>query len=117
MRAKVKNCLEKTGGIFVCFLDKYEKYIQEIREAMWRHHFYKDFDVATCSLRKMLKHDKEYAYLMQHFVEKYYSKLSKAEYKPERGDGVGVCFGSDGKPFLMYSVGSLYYDLKRNKKG
>lgn len=111
MRAKIKNCLNQNRGVFVCWVNFGDdtKKIKRIIYVMRRHHYMKDFNMPTCSMRAMIKHDKEYAQLMGYFVNKYFSLLKKAGYQQERGDGVGFCCSSDNRPFLMYSVGGLKY--------
>jgi hypothetical protein len=112
MKAKIKNCLNQNSGVFVKLLTPYEvkpdkAKIDRIIYVMRRHHYYKDFDMPTCSLRAMIKHDKEYASLMEYFVRKYWKDLVQAGYNTHRGDGVGFCYTSYNQPFLMFSVGGL----------
>lgn len=129
MKAKIKNCLNQNSGVFVCYpcIPSYEYAIKHdrnncyenitsneidekivrIQQVMRRHHYMKDFDMPTCSMKEMLKHDQEYADLMEWFVRKFRYFLDKKGYKPARGDGVGVCFGSDQRCFMMYTVGGL----------
>jgi hypothetical protein len=60
----------------------------------------------------MIKHDEEYAELMSYFVRMFNKELKQAGYIPERGDGVGFCADSMGRPFLMYGIGKLDYKRK-----
>lgn len=103
---KKQHCLEKQQGIFVCFVQPEIK-INFIKRTMFQHHYYKDYNMPTCTREEMIKHDLIYGDLMEYFVNKYSEQLKQKGYKSERGDGVGFCFGSDNIPFLMFTVGGL----------
>jgi hypothetical protein len=95
---------EERKHVFVCTMN-IDDTTRRLDYVMRRHHVYLDYQNLSVSPKEAMKHNMEYADLMQKITWEYRYDLIKKGYDESRGDSTGVIISSSRQPYLVYSVG------------